>query len=159
MRILAGAASVGMAQGETPFLVFGYLKLGTPALQADMRVGLYLPLQVPVHADEAGQTQIVYEDPAEMLADLDVPGDAAVLMQMSGAPGKLADKTVAQAFGVRLRRSLRAPTPSGGQARTQCAALRAGVGKGQKALPALDLPSSIWQGPPGQGFRSANHWR
>ena len=84
----AGAASVDMELKDAELLVFGNPKLGTPALQADIRTGLVLPLRVLVY-DDAGQTVMVYETPAAMLSGYDVPPDAEVIKMMTGALGKL----------------------------------------------------------------------
>ena len=83
-----GAASVGLELADAELLVFGNPKLGTPALQADIRAGLILPLRVLVY-DDGGQTVITYETPASMFADYDVPADADVVKMMTGALGKL----------------------------------------------------------------------
>lgn len=85
----AGAASVDMALADAELLVFGNPKLGTPALQDDIHAGLFLPLKVLVYADEAGQTWLAYENPADMLGDLNVAADAKYLHVMAGALGKL----------------------------------------------------------------------
>ena len=83
-----GAASVGMELADAELLVFGNPKLGTPALQSDIRAGLVLPLRVLVY-DDGGQTVMLYEKPAEMFDDYDIPSDAEVVQAMTGALGKL----------------------------------------------------------------------
>lgn len=83
-----GAASVGLELDDAELLVFGNPKLGTPALQADIRAGLVLPLRVLVY-DDGGQTVMLYETPAAMFENYDVPGDAEVVKMMTGALGKL----------------------------------------------------------------------
>lgn len=83
-----GAASVGMDLADAELLVFGNPKLGTPALQADIRAGLILPLRVLVF-DDGGQTVMLYETPAAMFEGYDVPADAEVVKMMTGALGKL----------------------------------------------------------------------
>jgi uncharacterized protein (DUF302 family) len=83
-----GAASVGLELDDAELLVFGNPKLGTPALQADIRAGLVLPLRVLVY-DDGGQTVMLYETPAAMFENYDVPGDADVVKMMTGALGKL----------------------------------------------------------------------
>lgn len=85
----AGARKVDMELGEAQLLIFGNPKLGTPAMQADPRAGLFLPLKVLAYSDADGQVWLVYEDPAEMLEDLDIPADAPVVGKMQGALGKL----------------------------------------------------------------------
>ena len=83
-----GAASVDMELADAELLVFGNPKLGTPALQADIRAGLVLPLRVLVY-DDGGQTVMLYETPAAMFENYDVPADAEVVKMMTGALGKL----------------------------------------------------------------------
>ncbi|MGR3759857.1 DUF302 domain-containing protein [Roseobacteraceae bacterium NS-SX3] len=85
----AGAETEGMELKPAQLLIFGNPKLGTPAMQADMRAGLYLPLKVLAYEDAEGQVWLAYEDPAEMLSDLDIPADAEFLGKMQGALGKL----------------------------------------------------------------------
>lgn len=88
-----GAASVGMDLAPTQLLIFGNPKLGTPAMQDNALAGLYLPLKVLVYEDEAGKTWLVYEDPAEMLDDLDgVSEEAQYIKMMTGALAKLTAK-------------------------------------------------------------------
>ncbi|WP_171173894.1 DUF302 domain-containing protein [Ruegeria sp. HKCCD8929] len=85
----AGAQKVGMELGDAQLLIFGNPKLGTPAMQADPLAGLYLPLKVLAYSDADGQVWLVYEDPAEMLDDVEISGDAPVLGKMQGALKKL----------------------------------------------------------------------
>ena len=83
-----GAASVDMELADAELLVFGNPALGTPVLQSDIRSGLVLPLRVLVY-DDGGQTVFLYETPAAMLSDYDVPGDAEAVGKMTGALSKL----------------------------------------------------------------------
>lgn len=83
-----GAAGVDLEMPEAQTLIFGNPKLGTPAMQADLRAALYLPLKVAI-IEGADSTQITYEDPAEMFEDLDIPADAQFVKMMQGALGKL----------------------------------------------------------------------
>ncbi|KIC13609.1 DUF302 domain-containing protein [Leisingera sp. ANG-Vp] len=85
----AGAQKAGLELDGAQLLIFGNPKLGTPAMQADIRAGLYLPLKVLAYEDADGQVWLTYEDPAEMLSGLDVPADAGFLAKMQGALGKL----------------------------------------------------------------------
>ena len=88
-----GAMSAGMDLSPSQLLIFGNPKLGTPAMQDNALAGLYLPLRVLVYQDAAGQVWLAYEDPGEMLDDLDgVPDDAAYVAAMRGALGKLTGK-------------------------------------------------------------------
>ncbi|MDU8944838.1 DUF302 domain-containing protein [Ovoidimarina sediminis] len=84
-----GAASVDMELADAELLIFGNPKLGTPAMQADMHAGIFLPLRVLVYADSDGQTWLAYEAPREMLDDLSIPADAPFLGAMEGALQKL----------------------------------------------------------------------
>ncbi|UWS08944.1 DUF302 domain-containing protein [Phaeobacter inhibens] len=85
----AGAQKVDLSLGDAQLLIFGNPKLGTPVMQADLRAGLFLPLKVLAYQDAEGQVWLTYEDPAEMLAGLDVPADAEAVAKMQGALGKL----------------------------------------------------------------------
>ncbi|QDI75261.1 MULTISPECIES: DUF302 domain-containing protein [Leisingera] len=88
----AGAQTAGMELPGSQLLIFGNPKLGTPAMQADMRAGLYLPLKVLAYEDADGQVWLTYQDPAEMLSGLDIPADAEFIAKMQGALGKLTSK-------------------------------------------------------------------
>ncbi|WP_264212980.1 DUF302 domain-containing protein [Leisingera thetidis] len=85
----AGAQKAEMELNDAQLLIFGNPKLGTPAMQADMRAGLFLPLKVLAYEDADGQVWLSYEDPAEMLSGLDIPADAGFIAKMQGALGKL----------------------------------------------------------------------
>jgi len=84
----AGAASVDLQMPAAQVLIFGNPKLGTPAMNADIAASLYLPLKVAVHEVDGGSV-LVYEDPADMFADLNIPADAPFVKTMQGALGKL----------------------------------------------------------------------
>lgn len=91
-----GAQAAGMELGPSQLLIFGNPKLGTPAMQDDALAGLYLPLKVLVYQDAGGRVWLAYEDPVEMLEDLNgISGDAAYLATMRGALGKLTAKAAA----------------------------------------------------------------
>jgi len=88
-----GAEGVGMELAPSQLLIFGNPKLGTPAMQQDALAGLYLPLKVLVYQDGDGQVWLAYEDPKEMLDELDgIDDDAEYIKKMTGALGKLTDK-------------------------------------------------------------------
>ena len=92
----SGAATAGMDLPPSQLLIFGNPKLGTPAMQDDALAGLYLPLKVLVYQDGEGRVWLAYEDPGEMLDDLDgIMDDAAYLAKMRGALGKLTGKAAA----------------------------------------------------------------
>jgi uncharacterized protein (DUF302 family) len=57
-----GAASVGLALRPTEVLIFGNPKGGTPLMQANQMTGLDLPLRVLAWEDEAGNTNLTYND-------------------------------------------------------------------------------------------------
>lgn len=86
------AASADLQMGEAQVLIFGNPKIGTPAMQEDIRAALYLPLKVLVYADADGNTQMTYDDPAAMFAGLDISSDAEFVKVMTGALGKLTGK-------------------------------------------------------------------
>ena len=83
-----GAASVDMDLQDAELVIFGNPKLGTPALQADIRAGLVLPLRVLVH-DDGGQTVLTYESVDGLFEGMDIPADAGFRAKMSGALKKL----------------------------------------------------------------------
>lgn len=85
----AGAQKVGLSINPSQLLIFGNPKLGTPAMQADARAGLFLPLKVLIYQDAEGKVWLSYEDPAQMLAALDIDPEAEVITKMQGALGKL----------------------------------------------------------------------
>lgn len=83
------AAKAGLDLRPEELLVFDNPKVGTQAMQADPRAGLFLPLRVVVYEDAAGKVWLAYEDPAAMLKGLDIPVDAPFIAAMTGALGKL----------------------------------------------------------------------
>jgi len=83
-----GAMSVDMELEDAELVIFGNPKLGTPALQQDIRAGLILPLRVLVH-DDGGQTVLTYESVDAMFEGLDIAADAPFRAAMTGALGKL----------------------------------------------------------------------
>ncbi|MEM7471484.1 MAG: DUF302 domain-containing protein [Pseudomonadota bacterium] len=87
-----GADSVGMELDFAETLIFGNPKLGTPAMQADIRASLVLPLKVAAYSPPEGGVFFIYEDPAAMFDGLDVPADAKFVQMMTGALAKLTAK-------------------------------------------------------------------
>lgn len=85
----AGAQKVGADLAAAQLLIFGNPKLGTPAMQADIRAGLFLPLKVLAYEDGEGQVWLTYQDPAQMLSGLAVEDDAGFLAVMRGVLAKL----------------------------------------------------------------------
>lgn len=89
----AGALNIGEELAPAQLLIFGNPKLGTPALQDNIMAGLFLPLRVLVYRDGDGQVWLAYEDPGEMLSELDgISEDAPYVAKMRGALGKLTAK-------------------------------------------------------------------
>lgn len=88
-----GAEGVGMELAPSQVLIFGNPKLGTPAMQDDPLAGLFLPMKVLVYEDAEGQVWLTYQDPEEMLDDLEgVDDDAEYIKMMKGALAKLTGK-------------------------------------------------------------------
>lgn len=86
----AGAEGAGLELGASQLLIFGNPQLGTPAMQANPLAGLYLPLKVLVYEDAGGQVWLAYEEPEEMLEELDgIDDDAEYIAKMTGALAKL----------------------------------------------------------------------
>ncbi len=94
----AGAAQgVDMELAPTQVLIFGNPVIGTPAMQDNPLAGLFLPLRVLAYEDAEGQTWLVYEDPEEMLEDLDgVSEDADYIQKMAGALRNLTTQAAAE---------------------------------------------------------------
>lgn len=84
-----GAAKVGAELSDAELLIFGNPKIGTPAMQADIKAGLFLPLKVLAYEDADGTVYLTYQDPAEMFAGLDISEDAEFIAKMRGALAKL----------------------------------------------------------------------
>lgn len=87
-----GAESVGLEMDFAETLIFGNPKLGTPAMDADIRSSLMLPLKVAIYAAPEGGVYLTYEDPAAMFEGFDIPADAKFVQMMTGALGKLTAK-------------------------------------------------------------------
>lgn len=90
-----GAESVGADIGASELLVFGNPAIGTPAMEADRRAGLYLPLKVLVYEAE-GKVWLAYEDPKMLFEGLEIPHDAEFIGKMSGALQKLTSVAASQ---------------------------------------------------------------
>lgn len=91
----AGAETAGMFMADAELLIFGNPKLGTPAMQDDIRAGLFLPLRVLVYADAAGATQVAYEHAADLFDGLEIAADADYVAKIEQALSTLTDKAVA----------------------------------------------------------------
>ena len=90
-----GAQSVGMDLAPSATLIFGNPKLGTPAMQAGITMGLDLPLRVLAYEAD-GKTWLVYHDPADVAALHGLPADHPTVAKMQGALGKLTGKAAGQ---------------------------------------------------------------
>lgn len=86
-----GAAEAGPELADAQLLIFGNPQIGTPAMQDDIRAGLFLPLKLLVHADADGGTWITWEEPEETFDDLEIDDDAAYLGKMESALQGFAD--------------------------------------------------------------------
>lgn len=62
------ARNAGQELRPTVLLIFGNPKAGTPVMQASQTAGIDLPLKVLIYQDEAGKTQLAYNDPAWIAA-------------------------------------------------------------------------------------------
>ena len=90
-----GAESVGMELPPAAALIFGNPKLGTPALQGAITMGLDLPLRVLAY-QEGETVWIIYHDPADVAALHGLPADHPVVGKMQGALKKLTAKAAGQ---------------------------------------------------------------
>ena len=79
------AEDAGMELPQAQLLIFGNPQIGTPAMQADIRAGVMLPLRVLVYEDDDGETQILYQDLEAMFQGLEIPADAPFITNMKGA--------------------------------------------------------------------------
>ena len=67
-----GAEKAGLSMDHAQTLIFGNPKLGTPAMNDDIRASLYLPLKVAIYSPPEGGVVIAYDDPADVFADLNI---------------------------------------------------------------------------------------
>jgi len=84
----AGAESVDLEMGAAQVLIFGNPKLGTPAMQDDIRASLYLPLKIAVYEGPMG-TVLSYEDPVEMFDGFAISPGTEYVKMMTGALANL----------------------------------------------------------------------
>lgn len=84
-----GASDIGAELPDSQILIFGNPKIGTPAMQADMRAGLFLPLKALAYEDAEGKVWLTYEDPVMMFKGLDIKPSAEFIAVMTGALQKL----------------------------------------------------------------------
>jgi uncharacterized protein (DUF302 family) len=90
-----GAASIGEQLDPMALLIFGKPEVGTAALQANPLAGVVLPARVLAYQDAGGKVWLAYENPADMLAEFDIPGDAKVVKVLTKVLGGLTAKAVA----------------------------------------------------------------
>lgn len=77
-----GAKSIGEDIGEIQLVIFGDPKIGTAVLSIEPMAALDLPAKVLVY-DAGNGTVMAYEVPANMLAEWNIPVDAAILQVMA----------------------------------------------------------------------------
>ena len=87
----AGAASVDQELAPATLLIFGNPKLGTPAMQSGITMGLDLPLRVLAYQQD-GKTWMIYHDPMDVGTSHGLDPDHPVIAKMTGALGKLTAK-------------------------------------------------------------------
>lgn len=80
-----GAVKAGLDLAPAELLIFGNPQLGTPAMQADMLAGLYLPLKVLIFEDSEGQVWAAYEPPTDTFDGLNIDPTAGFVAKMTGA--------------------------------------------------------------------------
>ena len=91
----AGAASVDQELAPATLLIFGNPKLGTPAMQSGITMGLDLPLRV-LAFEEDGKTWMVYHHPMGVGASHGLDPDHPIIAKMTGALGKLTAKAAGE---------------------------------------------------------------
>ena len=91
-----GAAMINEQLDPMALLIFGKPEVGTPAMQMNPLAGVALPARVLAYQDVDGNVWLAYENPADMLADFDIPADAPIVMQLTKVLGGLTGKAVAQ---------------------------------------------------------------
>lgn len=77
-----GIRSIGEDVGEVQLVIFGDPRIGAQALSADRLAALDLPGKVLVY-DTAEGAEMAYAQPAEMLAEWNIPAEAPVLERMA----------------------------------------------------------------------------
>lgn len=91
-----GAAMINEELAPMALLIFGKPQVGTPAMQMNPLAGVALPARVLAYQDSDGNVWLAYEDPADMLADFDIPADAPIVTKLTKVLGALTGKAVAQ---------------------------------------------------------------
>ncbi len=91
-----GAAMINEELAPMALLIFGKPEVGTPAMQMNPLAGVALPARVLAYQDADGKVWLAYENPADMLADFDIPADAPFVMMLTKVLGGLTGKAVAE---------------------------------------------------------------
>lgn len=91
-----GAAMINEELAPMALLIFGKPEVGTPAMQMNPLAGVALPARVLAYQDSDGKVWLAYENPADMLADFDIPADAPIVMKLTKVLGALTGKAVAE---------------------------------------------------------------
>ena len=86
----ANAASVGLDLGPTAVFVFGNPALGSPLIAARQPIGIDLPQKMLVYTDAAGETAVLYNDPAYLARRHGVSGQAERIETIESALSGLA---------------------------------------------------------------------
>jgi uncharacterized protein (DUF302 family) len=87
----AGAEAVGLELRPTTLLVFGNARAGTLLMQAEPSIGIDLPLKALVWKDDAGRTQVSFNDPAWLARRHGIgPEVEATVQAMSAVIARLA---------------------------------------------------------------------
>jgi uncharacterized protein (DUF302 family) len=73
----AEASAAGLSLRETTLVIFGNPAAGTPVMAAAPLAALDLPLKVLIWADDGGQTQVSYLDPAALAVRHHLSADLA----------------------------------------------------------------------------------
>ena len=91
-----GAEAIGEDLAPMAVLIFGKPQIGTSALQTDPLTGVVLPARVLAYEDTQGHVWLVYENPADMFAQFDLPDDAPAIALMTRVLGGLTAQAVAE---------------------------------------------------------------
>ena len=91
-----GAEMIGQDLAPMALLIFGKPEVGTTAMQMNPLAGVVLPARVLAYQDADGKVWLAYENPADMLADFNIPADAPIVMKLTKVLGALTGKAVAE---------------------------------------------------------------
>jgi uncharacterized protein (DUF302 family) len=85
----AGARKAGVELEADVLLIFGNVRVGTPLMQADPRIGIELPLRMLIWQDADG-THVGYLDPRELADRYALDGHKETLERQTAVLNKLA---------------------------------------------------------------------